>query len=115
MKAAKVEGRRFTVSGTNDIEFCPVCGVTLDEAIDHETSKGLKGVGSTLICRCPEKPKTSGKKALFCPRCGENISSKEQQKLNKHEVENISDNTKSKVVTSVVCPLEKKTLKVTIY
>lgn len=114
MSFEKEKGKRFMVVGGGDIQFCPICGVVLDEAIDHEVWKHLKNEDPVLTSQCPEKTKTSRAKSLFCPRCGESISTKEEQKRTKHELKTLIDAANNKTMSTIRCPLEKKTFDVLI-
>ncbi len=114
MSFEKVKSKRFMVVGGGDIQFCPLCGVVLDEAIDHEVWKHLKNEEPVLTSKCPEKTKTSSTKLLFCPRCGEAISTKKEQKHTKHEIKTSIDAVNNKTTSAISCPLEKKTFDVIV-
>jgi hypothetical protein len=53
------KGKGFMVVAGGDIQFCPIRGVVLDEAIDHEVRKYMKNEVPLLTSKCPEKTKTS--------------------------------------------------------
>jgi hypothetical protein len=113
MTGEHVKIKRFIVVGCGDIQFCPYCGVTLDEAIDHEVEKHMKNLKPILTSNCPEQKCEAQANSLFCPRCGENITTKEQQVKAKHEVKSTIDSINDKTVSTVTCPLEKKALVIT--
>jgi hypothetical protein len=105
MGAEEAKSKFFRVVGGHDIQFCPYCGETLAEAVDHEVFEEERNSVNILTSNCPEKAEKPTDQCTFCPRCGENITIENQKERTKHKIAMAEDST-NRLVPSITCPFE---------
>jgi hypothetical protein len=100
--------KSFKIVGGHDIQFCPYCGETLSEAVDHEIFEDKINNIHVITSNCPEKSERCDPERFFCPRCGEDISTEDLAQNSKHKI-NVEKNT-----ATITCPFENAPFNVTL-
>lgn len=108
MSSEESENKSFKIVGGHNIQFCPYCGETLSESVDHEIFEDNRNDAHVMTSNCPEKTERCDERHFFCPRCGEDISTDNLAQKLKHQI------TVRKDGAIIVCPFEKKSFVVVL-